>query len=664
MQTYDAPEPGARSPRNASYDIDVRLDHAARTLRGRETIRWRNISAKPTSELQFHLYWNAWRNADSTWLRERRMARTYTAPRPDGWGAIDVSAVRLREPSGSTRDLTAATRFIAPDEGNALDRTVMAVPLGLTVEPNETIQLDVEWTARVPRPFARTGYIGDFYFIAQWFPKLGVLEDAGWNTHQFHSATEFYADFGVYDVRITVPTTFVVGATGRRTARTENADGSTTYRYHGEDVHDFAWTAGPDLIDLSRTFTHPTLPSVEMRLLLQPEHRGQADRYFAATEAALKRYGEWFGAYPYGYATVVDPAFQSQADGMEYPTFFTGRARWLPSGSSQTPEMTVAHETGHQWWYGIVATNEFEHAWMDEGINTYATARVLDEAFPANRWELRYFGTLVPWTFRDVPFSRIDNDRITGYRDNAEAEMPSTPTFRYWPTTAAVMSYNKTALWLHTLERHLGWPTMQRILSTYFDRWKFRHPRPADFFQIANEISGQDLTWFFDQVYRGSNTFDYGVQDLLSDRGDDADRRDDAPGARPARHPPRRNVSNRRDRPTLRRGDVPRGRRHDVCRRPPDHRALEWDGPPCDLRLRAGVTGDQRAGRSSSRAAAGHGLHEQQPDARATQPRGQPEVGHDLDGLAAGPDGHLCVPGLTAGGASSRRRPSWPASGR
>ena len=92
MQTYDAPEPGARSPRNASYDIDVRLDHAARTLRGRETIRWRNISAKPTSELQFHLYWNAWRNADSTWLRERRMARTYTAPRPDGWGAIDVSA--------------------------------------------------------------------------------------------------------------------------------------------------------------------------------------------------------------------------------------------------------------------------------------------------------------------------------------------------------------------------------------------------------------------------------------------------------------------------------------------------------------------------------------------------------------------------------------------
>ena len=98
VQRFDAPEPGARSPRNANYDIDVRLDHAARSLSGHQTIRWRNTSATPTSELQFHLYWNAWRNPDSTWLRERKMSRNYTAPPQDGWGAMDVSAVRLREP--------------------------------------------------------------------------------------------------------------------------------------------------------------------------------------------------------------------------------------------------------------------------------------------------------------------------------------------------------------------------------------------------------------------------------------------------------------------------------------------------------------------------------------------------------------------------------------
>ena len=150
VQTYDAPVAGARSPRNASYDIDVRLDHAARTLRGRETIRWRNTSAMATSELQFHLYWNAWRNADSTWLRERRMARNYTAPRPDGWGAMDVSVRAAARAIRIDPRPDDATRFIAPDDGNAQDRTVMAVPLGLAVQPNETIQVEVEWTREHP----------------------------------------------------------------------------------------------------------------------------------------------------------------------------------------------------------------------------------------------------------------------------------------------------------------------------------------------------------------------------------------------------------------------------------------------------------------------------------------------------------------------------------
>jgi hypothetical protein len=521
IQTNDRPEAGSRSPRNANYSIDVRLDHSARSLNGRQTIRWRNTSANSTSELQFHLYWNAWRNPDSTWLRERKMSRNYSAPPQSGWGAIDVSAIRLLESSGALRDLTPRMHFIAPDDGNKDDRTVLAVPLSRNVEPNETIQVELTWSAQIPRPVARTGYIEDFYFIAQWFPKLGVLEDSGWNTHQFHAPTEFYADFGGYDVRITVPSRFTVGATGQQMSRTDNGDGSTSYRYREEDVHDFAWTASPNYIDLTRTFTHPTLPTVEIRLLLQPEHRGQEDRYFAATEATLKRYGEWFGPYPYSHATVVDPAFQSQADGMEYPTLFTGRARYIPSPSRQTPEMTVAHEAGHQWWYGMVGSNEFEHAWMDEGMNTYATARVIEEAFPDNRWELRYFGGFVPWSFPDLPFTRLDNDRIAGYRDNAEAEVQATPTFRYWPSTASIISYNKTALWMHTLERYLGWPVMQRIMSTYFQRWAFKHPQPADFFQTVNEVSGQDLTWFFDQVYRSSNTFDYGVQDLVSERRDE-----------------------------------------------------------------------------------------------------------------------------------------------
>ena len=514
------PGPDALSPRNANYDIDARLDDAAKSIKGTATIRWRNITDQPTSELQFHLYWNAWRDQESTWLREQRIAGIYQPPRTDAWSSIDVTSLRLREPSGDMRDVTKDVRFTAPDDGNASDRTVMTVPLGRYVGPNEGVEINVEWTARIPRPFARTGWIGEYYFIGQWFPKVGVLEPSGWNTHQFHAATEFYSDFGVYDVRLTVPRRFVVGASGRQSARTENTDGTTTHRYQAADVHDFAWTASPAFIDVSRRFEHPALPPVDVRLLLQPEHRGQEDRYFAAINATLKRYGEWFGPYPYGYLTVVDPAFQSQSDGMEYPTLVTGRSRWLTPGASQTPEGTTAHEVGHQWWYGMVASNEFEHAWMDEGFNTYATARVLDELMNPNRLESRYFGGFVPWSFRDIPLARVDNDRLAAYRLNGEADAQWTPTFKYWPATAAVISYNKTALWMHTLERRLGWPMMQRILRTYFERWRFRHPKPSDFFDVVREVTGQGHVVFFDEVYRSSNTFDYGIQEFRSERRD------------------------------------------------------------------------------------------------------------------------------------------------
>ena len=193
------------------------------------------------------------------------------------------------------------------------------------------------------------------------------------------------------------------------------------------------------------------------------------------------------------------------------------------------------------------------------------------------------------------------------------------------------MSYNKTALWLHTLERHLGWPVMQRILSTFFERWKFKHPQPADFFQIVNEVSGQDLTWFFDQVYRSSNTFDYGVQDLVSERRDDGTYRT--------------TVIVRRYGEATFPVDV-------VTTFADGHQITEkWNG--LDRRAiyvyeRASRAAHVR-GRSAARAAPRYRLHQQQPHARPAQRRGQPRVGGAVDGLAAGPDGHVCVLSLRAG---------------
>ena len=203
-----------RTARRAEPD-----DHRLRT------ITWRNIAAKPASELQFHLYWNAWKNARTTFMRERALAGGGAEPQSEDWSRIDVTSIKLVAPSAAgVGDLTASKRFIQPDDGNADDETVMAVPLPRAVPPGAAVALEVKWSAHVPRTFARTGAIGNYFFVAQWFPKLGVWQDEGWNCHQFHASTEFFSDYGVYDVLLTVPRSWTVGATGVERDRRKNAD--------------------------------------------------------------------------------------------------------------------------------------------------------------------------------------------------------------------------------------------------------------------------------------------------------------------------------------------------------------------------------------------------------------------------------------------------------
>ena len=509
------------SPRNANYDIDVTLDPAARTLTGRETLTWRNISPNATSELQFHLYYNAWRNSRSTWMRERLLGRgaaLHNRPEAD-WGWVDVTGIRLSgggSAGSDAVDLTRDATFIAPDDGNPDDRTVLRVPLPTPVAPGETIDIEIEWTTRIPRPFARTGTVSDYFFLSHWFPKIGVLEADGWNCHQFHTATEFFADYGVYDVRITAPAGWVVGATGRERSVTDNGDGTATRHFHAEDVHEFAWTASPDFLVVADRFEHPTLPAVDIRLLLQPEHVGQEERHFRPVRETLRLYGEWFGAYPWDHLTVVDPAWQSRSGGMEYPMFITAGTRWLAPATADGPEEVTVHEAGHMFFQSGVGNNEMEHSWIDEGLNTYATARVMAEAFPFDR-ELRFFGGFLPWPQTDVPWDRvIHGDRIAGYRRVARSDVQAHPTYRYWPGSAGAITYNKTALYLHTLERHLGWDVVRRGMSALYRQWTFGHPAPDDFFAAMNEAAGQDLGWFFDQVHRSSVVFDYGIAQLSS----------------------------------------------------------------------------------------------------------------------------------------------------
>jgi hypothetical protein len=521
--------PAPASPRSANYDIDVTLDPSTRTITGSEVITWRNPGVVAAYSIRLHLYWNAFRNTNSTWLRQRRLAgdEPFARADPDDFGYTNVTKIAILNPDGSDRrDITGDLRFISPDDQNEDDRTLASASLVDAIQPGQTLQLRIDWTGRFPRNFDRTGQIGDYYFVSQWFPKLGVF-DQGWTAHQFFANSEFFSEFATYDVRMTVPRGWIVGATGVEQSRTDAAGpatplrpgGWTTHRYTQADVHDFAWTTSPDFIERRQQFTMPGRPPVHMRLLLQPEHEHLADRHFTAAAAALKYYGEWYGAYPYPTLTIVDPPWQSRSGGMEYPTLFTAGTRWLSPRGSNDPEYVVVHEAGHQFWYGIVANNEVTSAWLDEGINEYSDSRVQWEALQPNYLVQRFFGDFIPWQYRDIPLQRAtDTNYMNSFRRAPDRDSLSTPTANLWPGTHQNVSYHKAALMLHTLERVYTWEVMQKVLSIFFARFRFGHPSPDDFFSVLNEVTGQDHQAFIEQVYNGSNRFDYAVDRFTSER--------------------------------------------------------------------------------------------------------------------------------------------------
>lgn len=505
-----------------SYNIDATLTPESKSVQGSETLVWINSGDAPTQELYFHLYLNAFKNSQSTFMREAAsraggLPSYYSAVIANGWGYCDVSSVVAESP-GKFGETELTPIFVQPDDDNTNDESVFKLELPAPIAPGERVVLNIDFVSKLPHKAPRTGYHKNYFFVAQWFPKIGVWQDGVWNCHQFHASTEFFADFGEYDVSITVPEEYIVGAAGVLTDSTSQG-GTTTLRFQEKNIHDFVWTAYPDYKVATRTFEHPELPSVKMRLLYQPEHQNQVNVFFDATAATLKHYGLWYAAYPYEQITIVDTGWRSHACGMEYPTLFTTCVDLLPAKGKQSPRGLTVHECGHQFFYGMIGSNEFEHAWLDEGLNTYATSRCMNTAYGAGavaKFYLERDGFGIPVTFHRAPKDQrswiVANHRTRGTHDYmAKFSWDYVDRLAYRNN-----AYEKPALMIWTLEYYLGETVFNKIMKTYSERFLFKHPKPQDFIDVVNEFAPENMNWFFEKMLHEPGVVDYAVASIHS----------------------------------------------------------------------------------------------------------------------------------------------------
>jgi hypothetical protein len=481
------------------YTLSASLDPAAHVVHATGTIRWRNTSSKPVSELWLHLYLNAFKDDRSDFLRERVGGRG-SAPM-EGYGQIDVRSLALHNPDAPPDDLLPTIEVKRPGSD---DETDARVPLPRDVRPDEAITLDVAFDDRLPIVVERTGYRGSFHMVGQWFPKVARLEpDGTWAHFTFHHLSEFYADFGAYDVTLDVPEAFTIGATGPA-VETRVTGGRRVERHVQRDVHDFAWTAWDEW--QSR---RDVVDAVAVTVLYPPGFGAVAERDLEAVRYALPDDSARYGRYPYATLTVVHPPQEAaESGGMEYPTLITGDGPWLTPRRILEPEIVAVHELGHQWFYGLVATNEAAWPFLDEGVNQFA------EGDTMARWR-------GPGCAVDLLGLRVSDAAIQAVGGNLAArDEPVAQAASAFSTGANYgrLVYARTASVLETLRRVYGDAAVAQALGRYTRRFRFEHPGPDQFVEVFEEVLGPAVAATLRAALFDKGWVDFAVDRVRSER--------------------------------------------------------------------------------------------------------------------------------------------------
>ena len=508
----------AKSPRIANYRIQASLDWKQKILAGQETISWRNVGSAPTQELPLHLYLNAFKGPQSLFAKE------------GGWDSVPGNPGRRSEAQawGYTvlRDVRMEGQVLQGHYGE--DETVYWLRLPHPIAPGASAQLEITWESRFPRIVARSGWCGaspeksSFLMGAQWFPKVGVYQGSQWNCHAYHANTEFFADFGVYDVELSLPNALLLAHTGTQTNFKTQEDipkdpkvpGNVIWKLHAEDVHDFAWAAAPVS---AWSFKVHEYRGVQVFYYYQPGNLLGVERQRLAVQAALRHSAEWYFPYPYPVLSVLDlPPEAAGADGMEYPTLFTASQEpfepwglrgdldfpFWPYGMKGGPEEITMHEFGHQYFQGMLASNETEEPWLDEGFTSWFTHKALGRTYQALFASRRFqIGT-------DLMAS------INYWRDPSIDPMTQVGFQMFDFGSYVRNAYDKPVLVLNQLEATLGRPMMEQVLRVYAEEMAFRHPTQADFKRIAERVSGRDLGEFWRDFVEGTEVLDVVIHEV------------------------------------------------------------------------------------------------------------------------------------------------------
>ena len=518
----------------ANYTINVALDDQAHTLKGYEYIQYTNSSPNDLDFLWFHIWPNAYKENTTALfqqdLEDGSKKGYYATEQEKGFiNGLDfkVNGERVRW------------------DYHPEHIDICKLILNKTLKAGGSIQISTPFFVKIPdAKFSRLGHVDQSYMITQWYPKPAVYDIDGWHPMPYLNQGEFYSEFGSFDVSITLPSNYTVGATGdlqnpeeiarlnKLAAITDTitnfsddmsfpfSDLSTkTLRYIQSNVHDFGWFADKRFHVLKGEVELPH--SKEKVALWTMFTNNEADLWKNSIEYmhdAVYYYSLWNGDYPYKHCSAVDGTI-SAGGGMEYPNVTViGEMR-----NAISLDAVITHEVGHNWFYGMLGSNERDHPWMDEGLNSHNEMRYMRIKYPDFNMVT---GDLPKFIKKTLDLEDYTNKNIYGemmYFMNVwtgKDQPIELHSCKYTGMNYGGIVYSKTAIVFDYLMAYLGEDVYDECMSTYFKKWQYKHPQPKDLRVVFEQVTEKDLSWFFDDMIKTTKHLDYSISSIKKETKD------------------------------------------------------------------------------------------------------------------------------------------------
>ena len=506
-----------------NYDINISLNDADNTLHGYEKVEYVNNSPDTLNYIWFHIWPNAYKDETSAFYKQIGIlnGRKDKLRKFKERGYIDSLAFKA---DGET------VRFENHPQYNDVIKLMLIKPL----YPGGRVTITTPFFVKIPSYISRLGHEGQSYMITQWYPKPAVYDKEGWHPIPYLDMGEFYSEYGSFNVNIRLPSAYVVGATGLLQTTSERdlyqsigrrnkqlivsnennqtpqkiksalnyyqatTNGIKTLSWHADSVHDFAWFADKQFI-----INYDTVQLASGRVIdAYTFYHASAKEWYNSedfVEDVVRHYSAWIGEYDYPAVNAVQGPVNASSGGMEYPmiTLITD-----PDADNKKLDGLIAHEVGHNWFYAMLGTNERDHPWMDEGINTYYEFKYEGEKYHSNL----VFGNAIPRSVQDLDDAGFFAAIYNALNQIPMPESVETPSESFADDEEyGKVVYLKTAIWMYAAELSLGTDELQKAMQGYFKEWKFRHPYPADMKASMEQSNGTALDDLFALLQQKGN---------------------------------------------------------------------------------------------------------------------------------------------------------------